>query len=82
MDKVVWILSSYFIAWWGVLFVILPLGVRSHADEGTTAEPGNDPGAPVNVNIKKKFLTTSWVTAILIAVIWTAIFMHWIPTVA
>ena len=64
-----WIISIYFVTWWVVLFAVLPLGVRSHHDEGTTAEPGNDPGAPVNPNLKKKAITTSWVTAIITALI-------------
>ena len=65
-----WTLSLYFITWWMVLFAILPLGVRSHHDEGTAPEPGHDPGAPVNPNLKKKAITTSWVTAVIIAVVW------------
>ncbi len=65
-----WTLSLYFITWWMVLFAILPLGVRSHHDEGTTPGAGNDPGAPVNPNLKRKAITTSWVTAIIIAIVW------------
>lgn len=65
-----WTLSLYFITWWMVLFAILPLGVRSHHDEGTTPGAGHDPGAPVNPNLKKKAITTSWVTAIIIAIVW------------
>ena len=65
-----WTLSLYFITWWMVLFAILPLGVRSHHDEGTTPGEGHDPGAPVNPNLKKKAITTSWVTAIILAIVW------------
>jgi predicted secreted protein len=68
-----WTLSLYFITWWMVLFAILPLGVRSHHDEGTTPPPGHDPGAPVNPNLKQKALTTSWVTAVIIGVVWIVV---------
>jgi len=67
-----WI-SVYLVSWWIVLFAILPIGIRSHADEGTEARPGEDPGAPVNPNLLRKFRTTTWVTAIVVAVIWVIV---------
>ncbi|MEW6596142.1 MAG: DUF1467 family protein [Pseudomonadota bacterium] len=72
----VWTLSIYFVTWWICLFAILPLGVRNHTEDGSAPEPGNDPGAPVNPNIKKKFLTTSWVAAIVTAAIWITYTFH------
>ncbi len=74
----VWVVSLYFILWWLVLFAVLPLGVKSHTEAGSAAAPGHDPGAPVNPNIKKKFLTTSWVTALITALIWAAVTFHWV----
>ena len=71
-----WTLSLYFITWWMVLFAILPLGVRSHHDEGTTPGEGHDPGAPVNPNLKKKAITTSWVSAIIFVVVWSLFAFH------
>ena len=71
MQDIIWFLSSYFVIWWLVLFTVLPLGVRSHRDDGTLAEAGNDPGAPVNPNLKQKAVTTSWVALIVTAIVWT-----------
>ena len=39
-------LAIYFVAWWLMLFVVLPFGVRSQQEEGSVV-PGTDPGAPV-----------------------------------
>ena len=66
---VVFYISVYFVVWWVVLFAILPLGMKSHAEEGIDHGDGGDPGAPVNPNLKRKFITTSWVAAIVTAVL-------------
>jgi predicted secreted protein len=71
--------SVYLVIWWMVLFVILPLGVRSHEEEGTTPHPGSDPGAPPNPNLKKKFLTTTWVAAIVAVVVFFVVELGWVP---
>ena len=72
-------LSIYFVLWWVVLFAILPLGVRSHYDEGIEVPGGGEPGSPVNPNLKKKFITTTWVSAIVWAMIWGVLAFHLIP---
>ena len=66
-------IAIYLTIWWTVLFGVLPLRSRSHAEEGVEVTDGGDPGAPVNPNIKKKFLTTTWVAAIVFAIFWTVI---------
>ena len=66
-------ISIYLVIWWIVLFTILPLGIQSHHEAGIDLKDGGDPGAPVNPNIKKKFLTTTWVAAIVFAIFWTVI---------
>jgi predicted secreted protein len=76
----VWTISIYFIVWWLTLFLILPLGSRSHAEAGTHVADGGDPGAPVNPNLKRKAITTTWVAAILTAVIWVVVQYGLIPT--
>jgi predicted secreted protein len=60
------VLAIYLTVWWTVLFAILPLGVVSHAEAGIDPQ-GGDPGSPVNPNLKRKFITTSWVSAIIVA---------------
>lgn len=72
MGPVTW-LSIYFVVWWTVLFVILPLGIKTHEELGEERHPGADWGAPPNPNIKKKFITTTWVSAIVLAMIFIII---------
>ena len=75
----IWTISVYFVVWWTALFAILPLGSRSHSEAGTHVSDGGDPGAPVNPNLKKKVLTTTWVAAIITALIWVVMQYGLIP---
>ena len=68
MDPV-FALSTYFVVWWTTLFAILPLGVQSHHQAGVEVPGGGEPGSPVNPNLKRKFITTTWVAA----VVWLAL---------
>lgn len=61
-------LAIYLTIWWTVLFAILPIGVTSHAEAGIDKGDGGDPGAPVDPKLKRKFITTSWVSAIVFLV--------------
>jgi predicted secreted protein len=69
----------YLVVWWVVLFAILPLGVRSHHEEGIEVPGGGEPGSPVNPNLKRKFFTTTWVSLIVLGVIWVIITFGLIP---
>ncbi len=62
--------AIYLTIWWTVLFAVLPLGVTSHAEAGIDRGDGGDPGAPVDPKLKKKFLTTTWIAAVLFAILW------------
>ena len=64
--------AVYLTIWWTVLFAVLPLGVQSRADAGLPND-GSDPGAPVDPKLKKKFITTTWVSAILFAILWAVL---------
>ncbi len=59
--------------WWTVLFAVLPLGVQSHAEAGIDKGDGGDPGAPVDPKLKKKFLTTTWISVVIFAILWTVL---------
>ncbi len=72
-------ISVYFVVWWVVLIGILPLGARSHHDAGIPVPGGGDPASPVNPNLKRKFITTTWVAAVVWAVIWLVFTFHLIP---
>ena len=68
----------YLTIWWTVLFAVLPLGVTSHAEAGIDLGDGGDPGAPVDPKLKRKFITTSWISAIVFALLWLTLRFHWI----
>jgi predicted secreted protein len=70
--------SVFFIVWWTVLFAVLPLGTRTYAEAGIKVTDGGDPGAPVNPNLKRKFITTTWIAAVVTAVIWLTVTLHWV----
>lgn len=63
MDPV-FALSTYFVVWWTTLFAILPLGVQSHHQAGVEVPGGGEPGSPVDPKLKRKFITTTWVSAV------------------
>ncbi len=69
----------YLIVWWTVLFAILPLGTTSYAEVGIKVTDGGDPGAPVDPKLKKKVITTTWVSAIVFGIGYTVWALHLIP---
>ncbi|MDO1559992.1 DUF1467 family protein [Brevundimonas sp. 2R-24] len=68
-------LAIYIVCWWTVLFAVLPLGMSQGDRERPT--DGGAWGAPAEPNLKKKFITTTWIAAIvwalIIVVIWTGL---------
>ena len=65
--------AIYATIWWTVLFAVLPWGVVSHAEAGIDKGDGGDPAAPVDPKLKRKFFTTTWVSAVIFAVIWLVV---------
>ena len=59
-------IAIYFIIWWLVLFVVLPIGVRSQHEEGGITL-GTDHGAPVRPMLVRKAIITSLIAAIIFA---------------
>ena len=74
--------SVFFVVWWTVLFAVLPLGARSHHDAGIPVPGGGDPGSPVNPNLKRKFITTTWISAVLVGALWVAVHFHLLDFIA
>ena len=68
--------AIYLTIWWTVLFAVLPLGVISHAEAGIDKGDGGDPGAPVDPKLKKKFITTTLISAGLFAILWAVLKFH------
>ena len=60
----------YICIWWIVFFSVLPIGIKSQSIEFKDDFQGNDPGAPKNPRIGKKFLITTLITSIIFAVIY------------
>lgn len=71
--------AIYLTIWWVVLFAILPIGVQSHAEAGIDLGDGGDPGAPVDPKLKRKFLTTTWVSALIFVLVWLVLHFKLIP---
>lgn len=69
-------IAVYLTLWWVVLFTVLPIGVVSHAEAGIDKGDGGDPGAPVDPKLKRKFITTTWVSAIPFSVLWLVVHFH------
>ena len=72
-------IAIYLVLWWVVLLGILPLGVTSHAEAGIDKGDGGDPGAPVDPKLKRKFITTTWVSAIVFAIVWLVVYFGVVP---
>jgi len=71
--------AVYLTIWWVVLFTILPIGVQSHAEAGIDKGDGGDPGAPVDPKLKRKFFTTTWVSAVVYGIVWLVVHFRLIP---
>ena len=57
----------YVIIWWVVFFSVLPIGIKHNIEPFNNNLEGNDPGAPKNPNILKKFLYTTLITTVIFA---------------
>lgn len=69
--------AIYVVCWWIVLFAILPLGMSNQIQHPPT--DGSQWGAPADPQLKKKFLTTTWVSVIVWAFIMILVYTGWLP---
>ena len=63
--------------WWTVLFIVLPLGARSHAEDEQAVPGGGDPASPVMHNMRRKVITTTWVSAAVFTLLLIALHFGW-----
>ena len=56
------------VIWFMVLFIALPIGLRTQGDEGDVV-PGTMAGSPANLNMKRKL----WIVTGISAVLWVVI---------
>lgn len=61
----------FVIAWWLAFQALLPVGVRSPAEEGRVLE--GDPGAPVKANLLVKGLCAATIAAIVWGILFALI---------
>ena len=69
--------AVYIVCWWVVLFAVLPLGTSSETHEPPT--DGSQWGAPKTPNLKRKFITTTWVAFIVWVFVMWLVFIGWMP---
>ena len=55
----------YVLIWWIIFFSVLPIGIKHNEKPFKNNLEGNDPGAPKNPNILKKFLYTTLITSLI-----------------
>ncbi len=70
-------IAIFIVIWWVVLFAILPLGQGGGERERPT--DGGDWGAPSTHQLKRKFLTTTWVSLAIWVVVLIVIYFGLIP---
>ena len=69
--------AVYFLIWWITLFIVLPYGNRSQAEDGVVIE-GTDPGAPTVSRLPQKLLLNSIIALVLFAIYWgTTWYFDW-----
>ena len=60
----------YVMIWWVIFFSVLPVGIQSNNEGFREKLEGNDPGAPKNPKIAKKFLITTIITTVIFIAIY------------
>jgi predicted secreted protein len=65
------LIAIYFIIWWLVIFLILPIGIRTQQDEGDITL-GTTHSAPIRPMLVRKAVITSIISAVLLFGFWYA----------
>ena len=68
-------IAIYVVIWWVVLFAMLPIGVRTQAEEGEVS-PGTPESAPHQPRLLPKMLATTVVASLVFAAIYVIIVHH------
>ena len=62
-------IAIYFIIWWTVLFAVLPIGVRTQAEDGVVV-PGTPESAPAAPRLLRVVILTTVISALVFAGLW------------
>jgi len=65
-------IAIYLVIWWIVLFAMLPIGVRTQAEEGEVA-PGTAESAPHHPRLLAKMVATTVVASMVFAAVYVII---------
>ncbi len=65
-------IAIYLLIWWVVLFAMLPIGVRTQAEEGEVS-PGTPESAPLRPRLLPKILATTVVASLVFAAVYVII---------
>lgn len=65
-------IAIYLIIWWTVLFAVLPLGVRTQAEDGVVV-PGTPESAPTHPRLLRVVVITTLVSGALFVAFWAAV---------
>ena len=66
------VLAIYFVIWWLVLFTVLPIGVKSQAEENEVTL-GTDHGAPARHRLPFKMALTTLISLAVFAVFYVLV---------
>jgi predicted secreted protein len=76
--KVTSIIAIYCLFWVMSAFLVLPFGVRTHADEGSQPEKGHAPSAPVNFSGKRIAKRATVLSVVLFALFYLNYSYGWV----
>jgi len=65
-------IAIYVVLWWTVLFAVLPIGVRTQAEDGAVV-PGTPESAPTAPRLLRVVLVTTLVSGLLFGAAWAAV---------
>jgi len=71
-------LALYFVIWWTTLFAILPLGVRTQAEEGSIV-PGTPESAPARPRLMRAVVLNTILATIVFSIVWAIIVYNLLP---
>ena len=73
-------IAVYFVIWWTVLFMVLPMGVRNAAEAGETVGEGHDAGAPTVTGLGRKSIIATLITTVVFAFVYVVMANNWLET--
>jgi predicted secreted protein len=76
--EIVSAIAIYVIFWWIIFFCMLPVGVRTPADDGGQVEEGHATSAPVLPRLGWKIAWTTGISAVLFGLFWLNLQLGWI----